>query len=74
MFTGFSDGTFHPDEELTRVQFIMVLWKLAKSPGADMQAAFIDTPSDAYYIDTMKWGVEKGLINGMENEGVLDIL
>jgi len=65
LFTGFPDDTFRPDENVTRAQFITVLWRAAGKPAPAVPAVFTDLGSEtAYYRDAVSWGYEKGYLNG----------
>ena len=69
LFNGLPDGSFRPDEAVTRAQFITVLWRSAGKPAATKSVSFSDVPNDSglYYADAVAWGAEKGYINGVAN-------
>lgn len=63
---GFGDGTFRPNKEVTRSEFITMLWKMAGSPTAEnTELTFADAASisDNYKM-AVAWGVENGIIKG----------
>lgn len=68
LFQGLPDGSFRPDMNVTRAQFITVLWRSAGKPAAKA-AAFSDVPTggDLYYTGAVAWGAEKGYITGVAN-------
>lgn len=67
LFNGYPDGRFYPDREVTRAEFITILWRMAGSPSSDYYAGFTDVNGTDYYADAVRWGAEKGYILGVEN-------
>lgn len=63
---GFPDGTFRPGLNVTRAQFIMMLYNMGGRPDApDMQLVFADSASIAdVYTAAVKWGTKAGIISG----------
>lgn len=76
---GMGDGTFRPDEVITREQFATILYRYAKFKGVDVsKTAGLTQFTDADKIspfagEAMAWAVEAGLISGLGN-GLLDPL
>ncbi len=64
LFTGFEDGTFRPDEPVTRSQFVTVMWRLAGSPTAAEAAPFPDVPEQRWYSNAVAWAYAGGFISG----------
>lgn len=62
--TGMGDGTFAPDRELTRAEFVTMLWRMAGKPQATTAASFTDVPADAWYRDAVSWAAEQGYVKG----------
>lgn len=62
--TGQGDGTFAPDRELTRAEFVTMLWRMAGKPAASAPAAFTDVPANAWYRDAVSWAAEQGYVKG----------
>ncbi len=65
------DGTFGPDECITREDLIAALWHYAMSCGEDVTAdrAALEDFTDSsgiseYAVDAMAWGVRTGLVVG----------
>lgn len=63
LFTGYDNGTFGPDDSLTRGQIAVVMWRVAGEPAADAPD-FPDVNYDAYYGDAIEWARSEGVING----------
>ncbi|MBQ6206395.1 MAG: S-layer homology domain-containing protein [Oscillospiraceae bacterium] len=65
LFQGYPDGTFRPDNRLTRAQFMMVLWNLAGRPAPSAQSPFEDMRSQIdNFQKAVSWAYEKGYVNG----------
>lgn len=66
---GFGDGTFRPDEGLTREQMAVVLRNFAYQMGWDISASgdlsrFTDIPEDSWARDALAWAFAEGLLTG----------
>ena len=67
---GFEDGTFRPNEDVTREQLAVILAGYAKMKGQDgMATADLSGYGDAsqisdWAVDGVRWAVEKGIISG----------
>ena len=75
IINGYADGTFKPDAEVTRAQFITMLYRVAGSPEVEIpegkteiELGFTDadTISDEYKT-AVAWGVQNGIIKGYED-------
>lgn len=75
VINGYADGTFKPNAQVTRAQFITMLYRAAGSPTVkipegktEIELGFTDadTISDAYKT-AVAWGVENGIIKGYED-------
>lgn len=65
LFVGDSDGNFHPDADVTRAQFITVLWRMAGRPDAAAELPFTDIENQLpEFKQAIGWGYEKGYIKG----------
>ena len=68
---GFPDGTFRPDDPVTREQAAVMLCRYAEHLGLDtMQRGDLSSFSDAesiggYALDATAWAVDAGLMSGM---------
>ena len=70
---GYGNGKFGPDDNITREQLAVMLWRYAKSPAAtNKKLDFKDAGETSNYaLDAIRWAVENGIINGKGN-GILD--
>ena len=50
--TGYADGTFGPNDSITRQQLAAILWRYAGSPSAEAGADFADESAIASYAVT----------------------
>ncbi len=66
LVNGFPDGTFRPDENVTREQYITMLYRLFDTDedkeGAEL--TFTDAGTIGYGKEAVSWGVANGVING----------
>ncbi len=73
--TGFTDGKFRPDEDITREQMAAVLYRYARSKNYDVSAgedtnilSYSDAASvSEYAIPAMQWACGSGMIQGSNN-------
>ncbi len=67
-------GTFGPDDVLTREQLAVVFWRIAGEPAADADlSAFPDgSETDSWARDAVEWAISTGLLQGYDDTGELD--
>ena len=66
---GYGNGRFGPDDNITREQLAVMLWRYAGSPAAtDKELHFTDAnKASGYALEALRWAVENGIINGVGN-------
>ena len=67
---GYADGTFHPNAQVTRAQFITMLYRAAGSPEGktEIELGFTDADTiNDVYKTAVAWGVQNGIIKGYED-------
>lgn len=66
---GFTATTFGPDAELTRAQFVTMLYRYAGSPesGSDLSTVTDAAAVADCYRAAVAWAVEQGMIKGFED-------
>ena len=71
--TGYGNGRFNPDDDITREQLAVMLWRYAGSPAAaEGELNFSDADkTSSWALEAMRWATEKGIING-KGSGILD--
>ena len=63
--TGYSDGTFRPNDECTRGQVVTFLWRANGSPDPTSTTnPFADVANGQYYTTAVLWAVEQGITQG----------
>ena len=63
--TGYSDGTFRPDDECTRGQVVTFLWRANGQPKPTvMSNPFSDVPAGKYYTNAVLWALQTGITKG----------
>ncbi len=74
--TGYSAATFGPEDQVTREQMAVMLWKYAKSKGVLVSAeadlsGFADAGSiSAWALEAVRWANGEGLLNGVGNKSL----
>ena len=74
---GYGDGTFRPDQPVTRQQLAAILWRYARLQGLDCsQQADLDGYRDAgqvepYAREALGWAVEAGILQGTADGALL---
>lgn len=70
---GYETGTFGPNDNITREQLVVMLWRYAGSPAAtERELRFADAyKASDWAEEALRWAVENGVING-KGGGVLD--
>ena len=72
--TGYADGSFHPDQTVTRIQAVAMLYRYAKAQGMDTTRGgmavrefddFAGVP--AYALEAAGWAVNAGILRGAGN-------
>ncbi|MEY8317927.1 S-layer homology domain-containing protein [Oscillospiraceae bacterium 50-58] len=63
---GYGNGMFGPNDNITREQLAVMLWRYAGSPAAtDKELHFTDVDkASGYALEALRWAVENGIING----------
>ena len=63
---GYGNGLFGPDDNITREQLAVMLWRHAGSPGAvGGELHFSDAGQiSGYASDALRWAVENGIMHG----------
>ena len=63
---GYGNGMFGPNDNITREQLAVMLWRYAGSPAAtDKELHFTDVDkASGYALEALRWVVENGILNG----------
>lgn len=73
IISGYDNGRYGPNDNITREQLAVMLWRYAGSPAAaDKELRFADADrAGAYAREALCWAMESGIING-DGNGLLD--
>ena len=71
LMEGRSAGAFAPNENMTRAELVLALYRLAGSPSVSGKNPFDDVAGDTAYRDAVIWANEKGIASG-RSQGVFD--
>jgi parallel beta-helix repeat (two copies) len=63
--SGFPDGTFRPDNQTTRAEFISMVVRMIGLDTTNTTSNFSDVKSSDWYAGTVTAGVKAGLISGL---------
>jgi hypothetical protein len=64
IFNGMGDGTFAPDDNMTRYMFAQVMFNMELDAVGGSSVSFTDIPSDHWARKAVAWASAKGIING----------
>lgn len=73
IFSGYGDGRFGPNDNITREQIAVVLWRREGGPtGSEAYRAFPDAwKTHDWACAAVSWAVDAGIISGYDNTGEL---
>lgn len=66
IFSGYPDGTFRPNEPLTRAMAVSLLYRISGTTGNYTAAsqAFRDVNAASYYANAVGWAKQNGIVAG----------
>ena len=67
IINGFNDGTFKPNQNITREQFVKILVMSTGISYSNQAVSFIDVDSREWYYPYIALAVNLGIVNGYEN-------
>lgn len=66
LFNGYPNGSFGPDDLVTRGQFVTVLYRYCGSPAVSEAAPFADISDESEeFRSAIAWAYSKGIVNGV---------
>ena len=66
--TGYSDGTFKPQNVCTRAQTVTYLWRMAGKPAPSVaENKFSDVKESDYFYEPVLWASEVGIVAGYKD-------
>ncbi len=67
LMTGYGDGRFGPNNNVTRGQFAQIMYNKEGKPAVTTLSGFTDVPNDAWYHDAVTWAADNQVVNGYGN-------
>ncbi len=69
---GYGNGMFGPNDDITREQLVVMLWRYAGSPAAtETELHFTDEDkASGYALEALRWAAESGVLN--DRDGTLE--
>ena len=64
VMTGFGNGLFGPDVDLTRAQMAQILWNVEGRPAVDYPIAFGDVSGEDWFHGAVAWAASEGIFEG----------
>lgn len=64
-FSGLTENSFGPDNNMTRAMLVTVLGRFDNTVINTTSNEFTDVPSDMYYAPYVSWAKESNIVNGM---------
>ncbi len=65
LMNGFTKTTFSPNTELTRAMVATILYRISGSPTVFVESPFTDVVPGSFYVDSVNWAYQYGIINGV---------
>ena len=63
---GMENNRFNPEADLTRAQFVTILYRIAGEPSvAGKTVHYTDVAANTWYTDAVIWATDLGIVNGM---------
>ncbi|WP_337927598.1 GBS Bsp-like repeat-containing protein [Anaerotignum lactatifermentans] len=70
LMTGMVNGGFAPNEELSKVQSAVILYRMEGSPEVSLSANTLSIPENAYYAPAVFWADQTGLLDGFRTASI----
>lgn len=65
--SGYENGTFLPDSEMTRAEFATILWNVAGKPDKLAKTNFLDVSENDWFYKQIAWAYGEGYISGVSD-------
>jgi len=76
IMSGYTDGTFGPNDAISRAMIVSMLYRIEGKPAADHDMSFKDVEEGKWYTEAIRWAASKGIVAGYNDEsfGPNDVL
>ena len=64
LMSGYGNGTFGPNNNLSRAQFAQILFNMEGRPIVNYSLQYGDVAEDAWYTEAIRWAACQGIIGG----------
>lgn len=64
LMEGYPDGSFGPDDPLTRAMVVQILHNLEGNPAVNYTMRFADVSDRDWYAAAVRWAAANGIVNG----------
>lgn len=68
LFSGISENSFAPNDDLTRAMLVTVLYRAEGQPEIENTMKFTDVSESDYYADAVTWAEANGIVNGVSEK------
>lgn len=68
LVSGKAEGAFAPSDNMTRAEFVTVLWRLVGSPVVKRGKSFADVPNGKWFTEQVAWSTAYEIINGTDDK------
>lgn len=68
IFKGYTDGSFKPNDSITRAMFVKIIYRAAGEPVSEGTEPFKDVPTGCWYYDAVCWAYENGVVKGVSED------
>ena len=69
---GNGDGTFAPDENMSRAMLVQILFNIEKRPADFDDSHFADVKKNEWYYPAVSWAASSGLVEGFDGKFLPD--
>lgn len=67
LMLGVGNDRFAPEDNLTRAQMAMLLYRMAGSPAVNGKSTLKDVEAGTWYADAVNWAIASGIVLGYED-------
>lgn len=64
LMNGNGDGTFGPNDTLSRAMLAQILYNAAGGVPVNYLMQYNDVPADAWYTEAVRWATSEGIVSG----------